>query len=174
MKLILHPELEHLRAEFTQIADQALGAARLRKAMRGKVFYATEDGHRSMGGRSWLYKIKGRLVWADAKVVYTAHDTWYRSYCHKRCYFSVFDLTSIQYWALTLVHEAAHVQQHTVMLEATREQQFGRGKQWYSEVEADRTALRAAIQLGWGRIQMNSGKARLRRRQPNRTMQAVV
>lgn len=174
MKLILHPELEETRAELTEAADQALGAARLRKAMRKMKFYATRYGKYSRGGSLHPYKMAGRTVWAHAKVVFKRYDTWYRSYRRKRCYFWITELTPVQYWALSLVHEAEHVRQHIRLLEAVHAGRRAFGKQWFSEVEADRTVLRAAIRLGWGRITMHSGRARSRRRRPNRVEAAVV
>jgi len=174
MELIIHPDLEHLRAKLTEAADQALGAARLRKAMRGRRFYITRLGRWSRGGSLYHYKMAGKTVWADAKVIYRSYDTWFRSYRRARCSFWVFELTAIQHLALALVHEAEHVRQHTKMVQAVHEGRHEKGQQWFSEVEADRAALRAAIRLGWGRVEMQSGRAKSRRRRPNRKVLAVV
>ena len=174
MELILHPDLEHIRAELTEAADQALGAARLRAAMRGRRVYATWLGRWSRGGSLYHYKMAGKTIWADARVIYKSYDTWYRSYRRRQCSFWVTELTSIQCWARAAAHEAEHVRQHTKMVEAVHEGRFEKGQKWFSEVEADRAALRAAIRLGWGRVYMQSGRARSKRRRPNRKALAVV
>lgn len=158
MKLTMHPELESLKHEFSLVASEVLAAARLRRATRGRVAFVTRYGRHSRGGARYPYKARGRTVWAHAKVIYKMTLTSYCSYHRQRCSFRINNLTPLQVWALKLAHEAAHVVQsakyHQNLLDRIL---VNKRHCQFSEVEADRAALRAAKKLGWGDIVIYRG-----------------
>jgi len=158
MKLVMHPELESLKHEFSLIASDVLAAARLRRATRGRTALVTRYGRLSKGGARCPYKVCGQRVLADAKVVYNESRRTYSSYRRQRCTFIINGLTPLQVWALTLAHEAAHVVQSAKWRAVLRAGKFtGKWSRQFSEVEADRAALRAATKLGWGDIIIHRG-----------------
>lgn len=157
MKLIMHPELESLKHEFSVIASQVLAAARLRRATRGRTVFVTPYGRHSKGGACYPYKVRGQHVRADAKVVYKESRHQYYSHRRQRCMFIVQNLTPLQVWALSLAHEAEHVRQSAKWRAALRAGKLGGRRRQFSEVEADRAALRAATKLGWGDIVIYRG-----------------
>lgn len=158
MKLIMHPELESFKHEFSLVASEVLAAARLRRATRGRTALVTPYGRHSKGGARYPYKVRGQHVWADAKVLYKTWRHQYISYRRQRCTFVVQNLTPLQVWGLSLVHEAQHVVQSAKWRAALRAGKFtGKRTRQFSEVEADRAALRAATKLGWGNIVIYRG-----------------
>ena len=157
MKLAMHPELESCKHWFSTVASEVLAAARLRRATRHRTALVTRYGRHSRGGASYPYKVRGQTVWADAKVVYKESRHQYYSYRRQRCTFIIQNLTPLQVWALSLAHEAEHVRQSVKWRAALRAGKLTGRQRQFSEVAADRAALRAATKLGWGDIVIYRG-----------------
>ena len=144
---IIDPKLKRRRIELTALGTEALKAARLLTAMRGKIVLVRfGSGSAVGGGRMWL-----RGAWCDAAVSLMQRKppslddepgVCYESYARKRLPpFTITRLSFVKHWALALVHEAEHVRQHYA----------GKG---YSELKAERAVLKAQKALGWGRLRI--------------------
>lgn len=136
MRLVIRNRaLKRRRGELAAIGAEALTAARLSSVMRGKVVLVPVG--RGGGEAGGQYSRMG--VVCDARAGFAEDRGFFASYRLKRLPpFAILNLTPIQCWALTLVHEATHVKQA--------------GTRRYSELEAERSVIKAQQALGWGRL----------------------